>query len=261
MLVLTLALLLLAGVFPASAQQSRAPLPPRADGYDARFMFTRLRYQGGNPCGGSSLRGFGGGGYGRGGYDAWNHDYPNADLNMQTVLKEATSTDPVIGTSLILDLEDPAIFQHPILYMSEPGFWKITDKGAKNLREHLLKGGFIIFDDFDGPCHWESWLAQIERVLPGYTPIEIDGTHPVFHTFFGIDDVYVPNPMIGNAVKPTYLGIFEDNDPTKRMLALVNYNADLAEYWEQSTSTYLLIDLTNDAFRIGVNYFIYGLTH
>ena len=50
--------------------------------------------------------------------------------------------------------------------------------------------------------------------------------------------------------------------PSERPLsAQVNYNADLAEYWEWSTSGYLPIDPTNDAYRLGVNYFIYALTH
>lgn len=209
--------------------------------------------------GGQSLGGFGRG-FGRNS-TAWNHDYPNADLNMQKVLEEVTAMAPVTETSVVLDLEDPAVFQHPVLYMSEPGFWRITDQGAKNLREHLLKGGFIVFDDFDGPGHWESWLAQIQRALPEYTPIEIDETHPVFGTFFHIDDIYVPNPMIRSPVRPTYFGIFEGNDPSGRMMALVNYNSDLAEYWEYAATGYLPIDPTNDAFRLGVNYFLYGLTH
>ncbi len=243
-------------VMPAPPSAHAAP-QQAAHPYEPRFTFTRIRYNavGGGPNLGGCGRGYGGNS------SAWNHDYPAADLNMQAVLKEVTTMDPVVETSVVLDLEDPAIFQHLILYMSEPGFWRITEEGARNLRAHLLKGRFIIFDDFDGPGHWESWLAQMRQALPEYTPIEIDETHPVFRTYFAIPDVYVPNPMFNVSVKPTYLGIFENNDPNGRMLALVNYNSDLAEYWEQSTSTYLLIDLTNDAFRIGVNYFIYGLTH
>ena len=222
--------------------------------YDGRFTFARVRYGGGGR-GGFEL------GRRGGGADAWAHDYPAADLNMQVVLKEITTVDPVIGTSVIVDLEDPALFRHPLLYMSEPGFWSITLEGAKNLRAHLLKGGFIIFDDFDGPGHWESWLAQSERALPEYQPIEIGPTHPVFQTYFKVADIYVPNPMVQGLPRPTYFGIFEDNDPSGRMMALVNYNSDLAEYWEWSTSGYLPIDPTNDAYRLGVNYFIYGLTH
>jgi hypothetical protein len=239
---------------PVGSAPPAAPLPPVpqqvAVPYDGRFTFARVRF------GSSGGRGFGRRGFGGG---QWNHDYPNADLNMQVILKEVTTVNPVTASSVVVDLEDRAIFRHPILYLSEPGFWGITEEGARNLREYLLKGGFIIFDDFDGYGHWENWEAQIRQVLPEHRPIEIDQSHPVFRTFFLVEDIYVPHPMA--AVRPRYLGIFENNDPTRRMLALVNYNADLAEYWEWSASGYLPIDPTNDAYRLGVNYFIYGLTH
>jgi hypothetical protein len=244
---------LIAGLGAGAAPPASASREPQARvPYDGRFTFARVRYGG---------RG-GGFGYGRrGDSNAWSHDYPNADLNMETVLAEVTTVIPVTGASEVLDLEDPAIFRHPILYMSEPGFWQVTPEGARNLRTFLLKGGFIIFDDFDGPGHWESWQAQIEQALPDHRPVEIDATHPVFRTFFQVADIYVPNPMIRSPARPTYFGIFEGDDPARRMLALVNYNSDLAEYWEWSSSGYLPIDPTNDAYRLGVNYFIYGLTH
>jgi hypothetical protein len=157
-----------------------------------------------------------------------------------------------------VDLEDVEIFRHPILYMSEPGFWNVTETGARNLREHLLKGGFLIFDDFDGFGHWESWEAQMERVLPGFQALELGPEHPLFDSFFYVEDIYVPHPFV--SMRPQYFGIFEDNDPSRRMMALVNYNADLAEYWEYAATGYFPVDPTNDAFRLGVNYFIYGLT-
>jgi hypothetical protein len=241
-----------APVRPAGEPARDAGPQVRPAPYDGRFTFVRVRY------GGYGRRGFGRGGFGG---DSWAHDYPDADRNMQTILNEVTTVRAATESSVVLDLEDRSIFSYPILYMSEPGFWGITDEGVTNLREYLLKGGFIIFDDFDGPGHWENWLDQIRQALPEYRPIEIDESHPVFRTFFFVEDIYVPNPMLRNAPKPTYLGIFEDNDPAKRMLALVNYNSDLAEYWEWSATGYLPIDPTNDAYRLGVNYFIWGLTH
>ena len=224
--------------------------------YDGRFVFARIRYN----ARGANLGAYGRYGF-RGGVSAWSHDYPNADLNMEAVLNEVTAVIPVTNSSVVVDLEDPAVFDYPILYMAEPGYWRITEEGARNLRIHLLKGGFIIFDDFDGYGHWESFERQLRRVLPEYRPVEIDETHPIFRTFFYVDDIYVPNPMVRGLPKPTYLGIFEDDDPTKRMLALINYNSDLAEYWEYAGTGFLAIDPTNDAFRLGVNYLIYGLTH
>jgi hypothetical protein len=61
-------------------------------------------------------------------------------------------------------------------------------------------------------------------------------------------------------VTPEFYGYFEDNDPKKRMLAMVNFNSDLAEYWEWSATGQFSVDLTNEAYKLGVNYIIYGLT-
>ena len=44
------------------------------------------------------------------------------------------------------------------------------------------------------------------------------------------------------------------------MLAMVNFNSDLAEYWEWSATGQFSVDLTNEAYKLGVNYIIYGLT-
>jgi hypothetical protein len=45
------------------------------------------------------------------------------------------------------------------------------------------------------------------------------------------------------------------------MMALVLYNSDVAEYWEYSGTGYLPVDTTNDAYKIGINFAIYAMTH
>jgi hypothetical protein len=212
--------------------------------YNAKFTFSRIRYGG---------RGFGG----RGGA-SWAHDYPLADENLPTVLSEISVVLPTLGRSNVFDLEDRTFFQHPIIYLSEPGFWGITDEGARNLREYLLKGGFIIFDDFEAE-QWYNFEEQFRRALPEYQFIELDVSHPIFHSFFDLVKLDTPHPLV--RVTPVYYGIFEGNDPTRRMMAMVNYNSDLAEYWEWSGRGYFPIDPTNDAYKLGVNYIVYGLTH
>jgi hypothetical protein len=214
--------------------------------YNGKFTFTRIRY--------------GGRGFGFRGGAAWAHDYPLADENLPTVLSEISVVQPTLGRSNVFDLEDRSFFQHPIIYLSEPGFWGITDEGARNLREYLLKGGFIIFDDFEAE-QWRNFEEQFRRALPEheYTFIELDVTHPIFHSFFDLQKLDTPHPLV--RVTPVYYGIFEQNDPTRRMLAMVNYNSDLAEYWEWSGRGFFAIDPTNDAYKLGVNYILYGLTH
>jgi hypothetical protein len=212
--------------------------------YNGHFTFTRIRYSG------PGFRG-----YGR---SSWSHDYPEADRNMQLILEEFTALSPnTIGSNVVV-LEDPRMFQHPLIYISEPGYWSISEAGALNLRNYLLKGGFLIFDDFEED-QWYNMDAQVLRALPEREWVELDDTHPIFGTFFYVEDIYVPHPFVD--VEPRYMAIFEDNDPGKRVMVLANHNSDLAEYWEWSTSGQFAVDPTNDAYRLGVNYIIYALTH
>ncbi|MCC7007485.1 MAG: DUF4159 domain-containing protein [Acidobacteria bacterium] len=214
--------------------------------YNGRFTFTRIRY-------GGAL-----GGFGRGWSSAWNHDYPQADTHLPLILDALTSLAPNLHTSNVFDLEDPEIFRNPILYLWEPGFWRITDAGAEQLRSYLLKGGFIVFDDFEAE-QWTNFEQQFLRVLPDAQFIPLDHSHPIFHAFFELPAVTLPHPTVN--VRPEYYGVFEDNDPSKRMLALVNYNNDIAEYWEWSGSGMFPVDTTNDAYKLGVNYFVYAMLH
>jgi len=214
--------------------------------YDGRFTFTRIRY--------------GGSGFGRGGGgNAWSHDYPQADQNLPLILKELTAIPTNIDASNILDLEDPEIFRNPILYVWEPGYWRITDEAATNLRAFMLKGGLVIFDDFetDGG-QWENFEAQFRRALPEAEFMPLDLSHPVYHSFFDMDAINLPHPTVN--VVPGYYGVHEDNDPRKRLMAIINHNSDVAEYWEWSGTGQLPVNTTNDAYKLGVNYMIYGLT-
>ncbi|HET7694866.1 MAG TPA: DUF4159 domain-containing protein [Vicinamibacterales bacterium] len=223
--------------------------------YDGRFVFVRLRYS------------YGFGGFGRrGGGPPWSHDYPRGEVHFTKILNEISYVRARPDGSNILGLDDPELFNYPIAYMAEPGFWTLTDKEAENFRAYLKKGGFIIFDDFREPeGHWDNLQQQMRRVLPDARWIEIDdGSHPVWHSFFEIADpkALAAHPTYaGMGLQLTYWGIFEDNDPKKRLLAIANVNGDLSEYWEFSDTGFAPVDLNNEAYKYGINYVIYGLTH
>jgi hypothetical protein len=215
----------------------------REDPTHHEFTFTRIRYSGNG-------RGFGG--------SAWAHDYPRGDEHLSKILEYLTLLDTNVGPTNVFDLDNPALFDHPIAYLSEPGFWSMSDAEAQGLRSYLLKGGFLIFDDFEAE-QWHNFEAQLRRAMPDHRLIPIDVTHPIFHSFFELTRLDVPHPLV--RVEPEYFGLFEQNDPRRRMMAIVNYNNDLAEYWEFADTGMFALDLTNDAYKLGVNYIVYGLTH
>ena len=229
----------------ASAQHD----PYRADvAYDGRFTFVRLRWK-------SDL------GYSRRGFSsAWNHDYPRAEQHLGSIVRELTNIDVRADGSRILTLDDPELFKHPIAFMWEPGFWNLTDGEAATFRDYLLKGGFAIFEDFDGAAQWSNFEAQMRRVLPDGRLVRLDRSHQIFNAFFPIHDIdAIVHPM--SHIRPSYYGIFEDNDPSKRLLVAANYDNDVPDYWERSGEGLYPSGASNDAYKLGVNYMIYGLTH
>jgi hypothetical protein len=252
--------LLLALVAPdplgAQSRRSRRARPELENveqlnvGYSGRFTFVRLRY--------SPMSGFsGGGGYFRGD-QKWDHDYPRAERNLVRILDELTEIEPQVTGSNILTVDDPELFKYPLAYLAEPGFWTLTAEEAESLRDYLLKGGFLIFDDFVSR-HWFNFEQRMRDVLPDARLVELDASHPIFHSFFEIESLDHSHPYWG--YEAIFYGIFEDNDPNKRLMVVVNYNNDIGESWEWSDTGFIPIELSNEAYKLGVNYIVYAMTH
>jgi hypothetical protein len=251
----------LAAAAPLPAQRwSGRPLPDTDPDfkefnvpYDGRVTFTRFRYT-------PDRRGWGGGGGFFGGVNYWwDHDLPRSDHHIMTIMKELTLTPARDDGGNILSADDPELFKYPIVYLCEPGHWTITDREAAVVRSYLLKGGFMIIDDFAGGRDLENLQAVLHKVLPENQLRLLDASHPIFHTFFEIDSLDYTHPYFN--VPSYFLGLFEGDDPTRRLLAIVNYNNDVSESWEWSGTGFIPIDLSNTAFKLGVNYFVYAMTH
>jgi len=220
--------------------------------YDGRVHFVRIMYTPAN-------RGRGFGRFRGGREPMWAHDYPRGERNFMKIIDEMTDIHPLVDGSNILALDDPRLFQYPIAYIVEVGSWQPTDAEADGLSQYLRKGGFLIVDDFRDPWNLSSFMEQMGRVLPGIQFVELDGTHEIFDSFFRVDPHKVIPPY--GPQTPVWYGLFEDNDPQKRLMVIVNYDNDISEYWEFSDLGYYPIDLSNEAYKLGVNYLVYGLTH
>jgi Domain of unknown function (DUF4159) len=104
------------------------------------------------------------------------------------------------------------------------------------------------------------FAANMQRVMPGAQFFDLDASHPIFHAFFEVNDLeIVPQAYI--AGRPIFRGLFEDNDRTKRLQMIVNYNTDVSQFWEWSGTGLRPISDTNEAYKLGVNYIVYGLSH
>lgn len=223
--------------------------------YDGRFTFVRVRYETAP------------GGFWAGGRPSWVHGYPLAEQNLMRILKDLCLLDAHVDDMNVLTLDDDALFKYPVAYLIEPGWWSLSDREAIRLRQYLLKGGFLIVDDFkpdgwrgDGTGGWQPFADNMARVLPGVRLQPLELSHPVFHSFFEItslDDF----PQAYNTGPPVFRGIFEDNDPRKRLMVIVNYNTDISQFWEWSARGFRPVSDTNEAYKLGVNYLMYGMTH
>ena len=212
--------------------------------YDGRFTFARIRY---------TPPEFGG--YRR---DVkWDHDYPRGDRHFPTIVGEITTIKTRTLVSNILTLDDPELMKFPFAYLCEAGYWQPTDAEVVGLRNYLLKGGFVIFDDF-ARNDWINFEHQMQRVFPELHPIKLTPDDKVFDAFYHVSSLEYTHPYYG--LQSEFYGIFENNDRNQRMMAVINYNNDISEYWEWSDEGMFPVAASNEAYKLGVNYLVYALT-
>ncbi len=253
--------LLLAGVAAAAGQRGfrgrfrqRQPVI-RNVSYNGQFTFVRVNYT--HWEGGDWYQG----------QPAWSHGYPVAEQNLMKIMNEVSYLGARVDDINSLALDDPELFRYPVAYIIEVGWWQMRDTEARALREYIHKGGFVIVDDFKvrgfgggvGGGGWENFEDNMQKVLPGVRFFDMDLSHPIFHAFFEIKSLDVPQAY--NAGRAIFRGVYEDNDPGKRLQMIINYNTDVSQFWEWSGTGLRPIDDTNEAYKLGVNYIVYGLTH
>lgn len=219
-------------------------LPARAQD-DHGFRFVRIRYD----SGAMGWRSRGG--------DPWSHDHPRAELHFYEALKLTTQVR-VDTPPLVLTLDDPHIFEYPVLYLCEPGYWQVTDEEAQNLRDYLSRGGFILFDDFRGEDEWQNLRRQLLKVLPDAEPVEIPPEHAIWSIYYTIDPEAAPSLVSGGyfSFEDRYLALFDDHG---RMMALMCYNQDIGDGWEWPERN--LDNASTISFQMGINFLLYALTH
>ena len=252
-----LLVILVLGALPTLADVKPPEVSYENKDYNGKFTFVRIRFD---------PQVWGMGPYAWGLDLKWNHDYPYAEENLMKILQELTLIDPSMGAGNILEADDPRLFDYPLAYICEVGFWNPDESEARALREYMLKGGFLIVDDFSDMRSqgraFRNFERQLAKVLPEGRLIELNANHPIFQGFFRVDDLDFTHPSLPY-LDTLFYGVFEDNDPEKRLMMIVNYNNDIGDYWEWSDQpdSWYPIDLTRRGFQLGVNYILYGLAH
>ena len=214
---------------------------------DHGFRFVRIRYD--DPRG--SGQRFGGA--------AWAHDYPTAEQNFYTALERTTKIH-VEGPPLVLRLDDERIFDYPVLYLCEPGYWRFkTEEELTNLRDYLNRGGFILFDDFRGEREWRNLVRQFKQLYPDKEFVALPPDHAIWSIYYDVDPIEAPSLVSGgwfSKYDDQYMAIFDDEG---RLIALACLNQDLGDGWEWPERNFE--QASTVSFQMGVNFLIYALTH
>ena len=248
-------------VVPASAQ-----LPSNVP-YDGRPILARIRFPVvADPGACQDPDGLGDGG--------WSHDYPMSVQGLMKAAINVTSMEaPVDSVVTIMSVTDPEFMKYPIAMATETGCWNPTEAEAKALRTYLEKGGFLLLDDLvfsDGtPTHLELAIARLEqwmrRVLPAAKFVPIPASDPIFKSFFEIDPKDVPGYGATAESGASLWGIYQDNDPTKRLIAVATYRGLLGHHWRWVGGTGSGLGEgdtpSGKAYRLGLNILVYGLSH
>lgn len=218
----------------------------------AEFFFTRLAYSG-----------YGGGRRGQ----SWLTDWPEADYHFMQGLRRLTGIDAAEGGRFVQPSDDE-MFEYPWIYAVEAGQWILNDEEAAKMREYLLRGGFLMVDDFHGGYEWEAFMESMRRVFPDRQVIDIPESDALMDIVFEIDQkIQVPGYQYARSGRtwerddgypPHWRGIYDDED---RLMVAINHNMDLGDAWEHADYPDYPEAMTGLAYRFGVNYVIYAMTH
>jgi len=199
---------------------------------------------------------------------AWKVDYPEADFNFMEGIHLWAGTNLHLASKPVqIRPTDPRLFDYPFVYIVEPGHLELSDQDAAALREYLLRGGFLMLDDFHGEIEWEHASAQVKKIFPEYESKDLPLTHPIFHSYFDLDHViHVPGVAAlirgvtyeKGGVTPHYMGVENKNG---RLMIFMTRNCDLGDAWEWVNDPRYPAQYGVVAYKIGMNVVIYAMSH
>ena len=254
-------------VYPSLEPYDDIPIPPDYQ-EKTEWVFARLMYPP-HPFARFSHFGrrFGGEADWREGYSSWTQDYPRADRHFAQALRRLTRIH-VRSVEQPVNLDDgDDVYNWPWLCAGEMGDWKLTNPQAKKLREYLLRGGFLMLDDFWGTVEWERFDESMKLVFPDRPVVEIDNKDPIFHTVYDLDERYQIAGEWALRRGTTYRndgsvahwqGIYDDKG---RLMVAISFNSDIGDSWEWADEPRYPEKYSALGIRIGVNYAVYALTH
>jgi hypothetical protein len=197
----------------------------------------------------------------------WTMDYPRSDRHLLEGVRRLTRIDARSVEQVVeLDGSDD-IYNWPVMYAVEVGHWDLPDNQAKQLREYLLRGGFLMVDDFHGTREWETFVRSLRKVFPDQPIVDLEDSDPIFHTLHDLTERFqVPGAQYFQSGRTYEYDGFVPRwravrDNKGRVVVAICHNMDLGDAWEHADEPRYLEKWASLAYRIATNYFIYDLTH
>jgi hypothetical protein len=203
------------------------------------------------------------------GYLRWTVDYPRSDRHLLEGVRRLTRINTK-SVEQVVDLDGTDdVYNWPMMYAVEVGYWKLSDDEAAQLREYLLRGGFFMCDDFHGTIEWNNFIAGMNKVFPDRKIVDLDNKDPIFHVLYDLEDRFQVPGMQYVVIPPHHIyeydgfeakwrGIYDDKG---RVIVAICHNMDLGDAWENSDDPRYPERYASLAYRIAMNYFIYDLSH
>jgi hypothetical protein len=237
------------------------PAPVPRDAYEkTEWAFARLRYTGGGGMGGFGRR------FRRG---RWATDYPKADRQFVQGVRRLTRLHARSSEQVVdLDLNDDEIFNWPWVYTLEVGSWNLTDAQVARVRDYLLRGGFLMIDDFHGEAEWQGFLYTMQRIFPDRPIVDIENSDQVFHVLYDLNE-RIQVAQVGVAIQgytferwdgqvPHWRGIYDDK---KRLMVAICHNMDYGDAWEWADHPQYPSKMAIESYQLGINFILYAMTH
>ena len=236
----------------ADTNNTDTSTPPLTELEIARLIFDHNRYSNWGP-----------------GRPWWAIDWPDAEEHFTDGVRRYTNID-VAPDSRHIRLTDEALYDFPWLFVQQPGRWHLDTQEQKHLREYLLRGGFMMVDDFHGPQQWDVFNQVITQILPEYQIVDIPSGDELLHVLYELEqrtqipgrrhlysngsgvDVHMPHSP------PQWRGIYDEH---QRLMVAINFNMDIGDAWEHADDPVYPLAMTSLAYRFGINYLIYAMTH
>jgi hypothetical protein len=218
----------------------------------SEFHFLRLAYTAFN------------GGFG--GRERWLTDWPEAEQHLLQGVKRLSRIN-VDLEGRQLAIMDKELFDQPWVYAVEVGGWELSDEEVARMREYLLRGGFLLVDDFHGTREWEVFSAGMHKIFPDRAIVDVPARDSVFHVAFDLDDkLQIPGTAaLSRGVTyeydgylPHFRGVYDDSG---RLMVMINFDMDMGDSWEHADDPQYPVHFTVSGYQYAINYILYAMTH